>query len=145
MNGHFRDERTPLPTLRLASKRAALRLIQRACVLTGRDRDVRRQIRQAQLAARWTISDWPLEWTTLMDRGALTFERRPARHPDVTFTWPSAEEFFRCVESGAEAPSLVIEGEPQACRVAGRVREALMETLRKVMEYPYDEKGQRLA
>ena len=80
-----------------------------------------------------------------MDRGVLSFERRPARRPDVTFTWPSSAEFFRHVESGIEDPSLITEGESEACRVAGWVRVALLETLREVIKHPFDEKGQRLA
>jgi hypothetical protein len=127
------------------SKRAARRLIQRAWVLTGRDRSVRQRIRHARLVTHWALTDWGLEWTAVIDRGTLRFERQPARRPQVAFSWPSAEEFFRSVQAGSDDPRLATEGEPEARRVAEFVRRAFLETLRKVMQYPYDQDGRRLA
>jgi hypothetical protein len=31
-----------------------------------------------------------------IDRGRIEFERRPAKHPDLTLSWQTAEEFFSC-------------------------------------------------
>src|SRR5438128_9637996 len=45
------------------SKRAARRLIQRALVLTGRDRHVREHIREARLTMLWVLEDWGFAWT----------------------------------------------------------------------------------
>jgi hypothetical protein len=78
------------------SKRAARRILQRAFVLTGRDRPLRQHIREARFTTLWTLEDWDLAWTVIVDRGKIEFERRPAKHPDLTFSWPTADEFFSC-------------------------------------------------
>jgi hypothetical protein len=76
------------------SKRAARRILQRAFVLTGRDRALRQHIREARFTTVWILEDWDLVWTVIIDRGRVDFERRPARHPDLTLTWPAAADFF---------------------------------------------------
>ena len=76
------------------SKRAARRILQRAFVLTGRDRALRQHIREARFTTVWILEDWDLVWTVIIDRGKIDFERRPARHPDLTLTWPTAVDFF---------------------------------------------------
>jgi len=76
------------------SKRAARRIIQRAFVLTGRDRQLRQHIREIRLTTLWILEDWDLVWTVNIDRGRIEFERRPAKHPDLTLSWQTAEEFF---------------------------------------------------
>jgi hypothetical protein len=76
------------------SKRAARRLIQRALVLTGRDKQLRQHLREARLTTLWILEDWDLVWTVIIDRGKIEFERRPAKHPDLTLTWQTANEFF---------------------------------------------------
>ena len=76
------------------SKRAARRILQRAFVLTGRDRPLRQHIREAHLTTLWIVEDWDLVWTVTIDRGKVEFERRPAKHPDLTLSWPTAREFF---------------------------------------------------
>jgi len=76
------------------SKRAARRIIQRAFVLTGRDRRLRQHIREARLTTLWILEDWDLVWTVMIDRGKIEFERRPAKHPDMTLSWPTAGELF---------------------------------------------------
>ncbi len=81
---------SPLPP----SKRAARRIIQRAFVLTGRDRQLRQHIREVQLTTLWSLDDWELVWTVVIDRGKIEFERRPAKHPDMTLSWQTADEFF---------------------------------------------------
>jgi len=76
------------------SKRAARRIIQRAFVLTGRDRQLRQHIREMQLMILWVLEDWDFAWTVLIDRGRIAFERRPAKHPNMTLSWQTAAEFF---------------------------------------------------
>jgi hypothetical protein len=78
------------------SKRAARRIIQRAFVLTGRDRKLRQHLREVRLTTLWILEDWDLVWTVIIDRGKMEFERRPAKHPDLALTWPTAHEFFSC-------------------------------------------------
>jgi len=93
------------------SKRAARRILQRAFVLTGRDRQLRQHIREARLTTLWVLEDWDLVWTVIIDRGKIEFDRRPAKHPDLTFNWETANEFFYCaslsfrsVSPGREIP-----------------------------------------
>jgi hypothetical protein len=76
------------------SKRAARRILQRAFVLTGRDRPLRQHIRESRFTTLWVLEDWDLAWTVIVDRGKIEFERRPAKHPDLTLSWPAADEFF---------------------------------------------------
>ena len=76
------------------SKRAARRILQRAYVLTGRDRTLRQHIREARFTTLWILEDWDFAWTVIVDRGRIEFERRPAKHPDLTFSWPTADGFF---------------------------------------------------
>lgn len=78
------------------SKRAARRVIQRAFVLAGRDRQLRQHLREVRLTTLWILEDWDLVWTVIIDRGKMEFERRPAKHPDLTLTWRTAHEFFSC-------------------------------------------------
>jgi len=76
------------------SKRAARRILQRAFVLTGRDRPLRQHIREARFTTLWILEDWDLAWTVIFDRGKIEFERRPAKHPDLTLSWPTANDLF---------------------------------------------------
>ena len=76
------------------SKRAARRILQRAFVLTGRDKQLRQHIREARLTTLWILEDWDLVWTVIIDRGKIEFERRPAKHPHLTLSWKTANEFF---------------------------------------------------
>src|SRR5579859_3986443 len=97
------EERTAEPVSEPASlsKRAALRVFQRALVLAGRDRNARQHIREAHCSILWVIEDWELAWTVNLDRGKIEFDRRPTKHPDLTLTFSSAADFFKKVESGA--------------------------------------------
>src|SRR5580704_7076422 len=85
------------------SKRAARRIIQRAFVLMGRDKVLRHQIRESEITTLWAVEDWEMEWTVFLHRGRFEIERRPAKKPDVTLTWPTAEEFFGQVDRPGEA------------------------------------------
>jgi len=76
------------------SKRAARRILQRAFVLTGRDKPLRQHIREARFTILWILEDWDLVWTIIIDRGRIEFARRPAKHPDLTLSWRTASEFF---------------------------------------------------
>jgi len=78
------------------SKRAARRIIQRAFVLAARDKRLRQHLREARFTTLWILEDWDLAWTVIVDRGKMEFERRPAKHPDLTLTWRTPNEFFTC-------------------------------------------------
>ena len=91
-------EPTIVPTA--LSKRAARRIIQRAFVLAGRDRNVRQHIREAEVTSLWIIEDWHLAWTLLVRRGRVEFDRHPTRKPDLTLTWRTAEDFVKESEAG---------------------------------------------
>lgn len=127
------------------SKRAARRLIQRAFVLAGRDRHLRQHLREVRLSALWLLEDWNVSWTVELDRGRLQFLRRPTKHPDVTLTWPSAEEFFRQVEDG-EPRHLGFEcqGTLAARRLLDAVAKTFSACLRQVLQNPVDDAGDPL-
>jgi hypothetical protein len=140
------------------SKRAARRLIQRAFVLAGRARNVRQHIREAHLTILWILEDWDLEWTLVLDRGRLEFERRPAKRPDLTLKWPLAEAFFRDTEEASRAkgwptalpdPASVetgfeFDGDLSLRKVLEPVYFAFCAALREVMTNPVDENGDPL-
>ena len=128
------------------SKRGAQRLIQRAIVLAGRNRNVKQQIREAYLTSVWAIEDWDLEWAVSIRRGKLDFDRRLPRRPDIQFRWPTAEGFF--AEAGdprAAGPSQgQYEGPPQMRRMWDVLHQAFRAALGEVLENPVDEDGTRL-
>jgi len=128
------------------SKRAARRLIQRAFVLAGRDRNVRQHIREPRGAILWVIEDWDLAWTIFLDKGKLVFDRRPAKHPDLTLTWPTADEFFSQIESATQRDDLPERtGNAQLWKFGQPVYAAFQVALREVLLDPVDEDGTRLA
>jgi hypothetical protein len=128
------------------SKRAVRRLIQRAFVLVGRHRHVRQHLREASLVTFWVIQDWNFAWTVEFDRGKMHFERRPAKHPDLTLTWRTAELFFRQIEIGvAPAEGFVIEGSLDVQRLIQPALRAFTNLLQGVMLNPFDDEGNRLA
>jgi hypothetical protein len=88
---------TSFPAL---SKRAARRIIQRAWVLTGRDRRVREHFRTAEFSTLWTLQDWNFSFTVVFNRGHLEFDRRPTKRPDLSLTWERAEDFFAEINGG---------------------------------------------
>lgn len=127
------------------SKRAARRIIQRAFVLMGRDKVLRQQIRESEIITLWIVEDWELEWTVFLHRGKFEVERRPSKHPDVTLTWPTAEEFFRQVDRSGDANVQVEILPPQDQR---RFLETLLRGffnyLRHVLANPVDGTGESL-
>jgi hypothetical protein len=127
------------------SKRAARRLIQRAFVLTGRDKHVRQHIREARLTSLWVLQDWNLAWSVVLNRGKVEFDRRPPRKPDVTLTWSTANEFFSQVENGVatESPVEAEEG-PGLGRLCEPVLAGFRASLLKVLRNPVDDDGESL-
>ena len=128
------------------SKRAALRVFQRAFVLAGRERNVRQHIREAHCLLLWVIEDWDLAWTVILDRGNIEFDRRPTKHPDLTLTFPTAEEFFKQVGSNArkdDGPARM--GDMTYWKFAQVVYSGFCASLREVLQNPVDENGIRLA
>ena len=127
------------------SKRAARRLIQQAFVLTSRDRSVRQHIREARLATLWVLEDWDFEWTVALDRGKVWFDRRPARLPDVTLTWPDAAKFFACIQEGrAPKDAMVMEGNLAFRHYVDLVFRSFCRSLERVMKDPVDDAGNKL-
>ena len=128
------------------SKRAARRLIQRAFVLAGRDRNVRQHIREARGAVLWVIEDWDLAWTIFFEKGKLEFDRRPTKRPDLTLTWQTAEEFFSQLENTARRDDRPARaGNAQLWKFGQPVYTAFLAALREVLLDPVDEDGTRLA
>ena len=122
------------------SKRAARRLLQRAFVLVGRDRTVRQHIREASVITLWVLEDWRFEWTVTLERGKVHFDRRPARAPDMTLTWPSAEEFFNALWEGRNPDSsLLLEGDLGERRYLDPVYGAFCRLSQQVLRYPFDD------
>ena len=127
------------------SKRAARRIIQRAFVLMGKDKVLRQQIRESQITTLWIVEDWDLEWTVFLHRGKFELERRPAKHPAVTLSWPTAEEFFQQADRSGEA-------KVQAKIFPAQDRRRFFETLlrgffaclRHVLANPVDDFGESL-
>ncbi len=139
------------------SKRAARRVIQRAFVLAGRDRVVRQHIREARLTTRWVLEDWNLEWTLILDRGKLDFERRPARRADLVITWTSASAFFREVQSATRSrggfgvsagqygeATAKLNGDARSVKILEPVYFSFCAALREVLANPVDENGDPL-
>jgi hypothetical protein len=127
------------------SKRAARRIIQRAFVLTGHDRQLRQHIREAHLTTLWILEDWDLVWTVTMDRGKIAFERRPAKHPDLTVSWQTANEFFSCGRESASPQSILeLAGNIELRRVANHLLKSFFGHLGHVLRNPVDGAGESL-
>lgn len=127
------------------SKRAARRLIQRAFVLTQRDRHVRQQIREVRVITRWDIADWGFEWTVYIDHGRIEFDRRPSKRPELILTWKTAEDFIHQATAAAwTEDSFERQGDADAWRSAGPVVRGFFQKLDYVLRDPVDENGVRL-
>ena len=127
------------------SKRAARRIIQRAFVLMGRDKVLRHQIRESEMITLWIIEDWELEWTVFLRRGKFEVERRAAKHPGVTLSWPTAEEFFQQVDrtgdAGIQARVLPVQ---ERRRFFETLLRGFFACLRHVLANPVDDAGESL-
>lgn len=127
------------------SKRAARRLIQRAFVLVGRDKSIRQQLREASLITLWRLEDWGLEWTVTVEGGKFEFHRGKSGKPQVTYTWPSAEEFLTQIETGAsKADVFQWEGSSETKRLFDPAFAAFCRSLSGVLRNPIDDDGERL-
>jgi len=127
------------------SKRAARRIIQRAFVLMGRDKVLRQQIRESEITTLWIVEDWELEWTVFLHRGKFEVERRPAKHPDVTLSWPTAELFFQQVDRSGEANVQVqILPAQEHRRFFETLLRGFFTCLRHVLANPVDALGESL-
>ncbi|HXH48929.1 MAG TPA: hypothetical protein VNM47_06250 [Terriglobia bacterium] len=127
------------------SKRAARRLIQQAFVLTGRDRSVRQHIREARLETLWVLEDWNFEWTIILDRGKVQFERRPARLPDMTLTWADAADFLSAIQEGRTPDEgMTMNGNLVFRTYVEPVYRSFCRSLELVIKYPVDDAGNPL-
>lgn len=127
------------------SKRGARRVIQRAFVLVGRERAIRQHIREVELNTHWAIEDWELEWTVAIDHGRLEFHRGHVGKAQVTYSWPTGEDFLTQVETGA-APrnEFQLVADPIWRRVIDPVFNSFLTVLRVVLADPIDDDGVRL-
>jgi hypothetical protein len=127
------------------SKRAVRRLIQRAFVLAGRNRKVRDHLRHANLVTLWIIEDWGLRWTVSVARGKVGFERRPAKRPDATLHWLTAEQFFLEIASNLPGVTTLEETSARAHRrFIQPLYHAFRSSLVDLMRNPMDEDGEPL-
>jgi hypothetical protein len=127
------------------SKRAARRLLQRAFVLTGRDRPLRQHIREARFTILWVLEDWDLVWTIIIDRGKIEFARRPAKHPDLTLSWRTATEFFSSASlSFLPKDPLKLAENPELRRAASHLLNCFFGHLGHVLRNPVDGAGESL-
>ena len=127
------------------SKRAARRITQRAFVLMGRDRALRQQIRESDIVTLWVIEDWEMEWTVYLHRGKFEVERRPAKHPDITLTWPTAEQFFAQVDRPRESDVQVrMEPAQDHRRFFETLMRGFFTNLRHILANPVDDVGESL-
>jgi hypothetical protein len=127
------------------SKRAARRIIQRAFVLMGRDKALRQQIRQSEITTLWILEDWEMEWTVFLHRGKFEMERRPAKHPDVTLSWPTAKEFFDQVDHyGESGVQVQLHPVQEHRRLFETLLRGFFASLRHVLLNPVDDFGESL-
>ena len=126
------------------SKRAARRIIQRAFVLMGRDKTVRRHIRESELTTLWRVEDWDLEWTVFFHRGRFEVERRPAKRPDVTLTWATAEAFFQQADRADATWQVQMFPEQERHRFFDILLRGFFAWLRRVLLNPVDDVGESL-
>jgi hypothetical protein len=126
------------------SKRAARRVIQRAFVLMGRDKALRQHIRECTITTLWVLEDWELEWTVFLNRAKFEVVRRPAKRPDVTFLWTTAEAFFQQVDQPGEALTHVQIQPPQSRRFFETLLRGFFDCLRHVLADPVDDVGESL-
>ena len=146
------------------SKRAARRIVQRAFVLTGRDRRFRQHIREVRLTTLWILEDWDMVWTVIIDRGRLEFDRRPVKHPDLVFNWRTASDFFTSASDDHRGAALVaglgqslgrpVHGDTQSAltlsgnlelrRVASNLLQCFLGNLGHVLRNPVDGVGESL-
>jgi hypothetical protein len=127
------------------SKRAARRILQRAFVLTGRDRKLRQHIREVRFTTLWVVEDWDLRWTVIIDHGKIEFDRRPAKHPDLTLNWQTADEFFSAAGENASPQNRVDSAvDLELKRVTNTLLKFFLGYLGDVLRNPLDAAGESL-
>ena len=114
-------------------------------MLVGRSRAIRQHLRSSSFTTLWVIEDWGLEWTVICHGGYLDFHRGRAGKPQITYTWPTAEEFLAQVESGkAVADQPRIEGDSTLRGLAARAVDGFMDSLPAVLANPVADEGERV-
>ncbi len=143
MKRHDTDESEAIfPAL---SKRGARRVIQRAFVLVGREKSIRKHLREVELNTRWAVEDWDFEWTVLLDHGRLEFHRGHVGKPQVNYIWRMGEEFLGHIESGvAPKDGFQFVGDLIWRRVVDPVFDSFATALRAVLTNPVDDDGEPL-
>ena len=72
--------------------------------------------------------------------------RRPARQPDLTFTWPAALEFFEEAETGfQQTRHPALQENVELAKYLVPLARTFFRQLRHVLQFPGDEEGTRLA
>ena len=91
------------------------------------------------------LEDWNFEWTVMIDRGKVRFDRRPARAPDITLTWPEAAAFLAAIEEGRTPDdSRVAAGNLDLLTYVEPVYRSFCRLLEQVIQYPIDDAGNLL-
>jgi hypothetical protein len=145
LTSHGVGETAPTVVPSRLSKRAARRIIQRAFVLAGRDRNVRQHIREAEVTALWIIEDWHLAWTLLVRRGRVEFDRHLTRKPDLTLTWRTAEDFFRESEADQHGQNRsTVTGNLALRSFTEPICQAFWVSLRELLKNPVNGNGDPL-
>jgi predicted lipid carrier protein YhbT len=91
------------------------------------------------------VEDWDLVWTVTIDRGKIAFQRRPAKHPDLTISWQTANEFLSCARESASPESrLELAGNIELRRVASNLLKSFLSHLGHVLRNPVDGAGESL-
>lgn len=127
------------------SKRGARRVIQRAFVLVGREKAIRQHLREVELTSHWSLDDWGLEWTVVLDYGTLEFHRGRVGRANLKYTWSSAASFFAQVKNGfVPTEGLALESHPDHARTIEPVFAAFQAALRRVLRDPVDDAGDPL-
>ncbi len=86
------------------------------------------------------LEDWDFEWTVMIDRGKVRFDRRPTRTPDITLTWPDAAEFLAAVQEGrVPDDSRVLAGNTDLLTYVEPVYRSFCRWLEQVIRYPVDD------
>ena len=128
------------------SKRAARRIIQRTFVLMGKDKvsaAANPRIAKSPRFGSWKTGRW--SGRCFSTAGSLKLERRPAKHPDVTLSWPTAEEFFHQVDRSGDANVQVqILPEQEHRRFFETLLRGFFSCLRHVLANPVDAVGESL-
>jgi hypothetical protein len=111
----------------------------------GRDKALRQQVRECNMTTLWILEDWELGWTVYLHRGKFEVERRPAKRPDVTLTWPTAETFFQQADGTGDGPVEVqIIPLQEHRRFFDTFLRGFFACLRHVLANPVDDVGETL-